>query len=285
MRVYSERKSSADMQTAGTARASRARVPAPLRGGEARRHLNTAFTLVELLVVVAIVAMLSAMLLPGLGQAKQRARSTICLSNLRQMGIAAQGYLNTHQGYFPIAYYSENKPGLFISYAWDFTTIRDWNADSTRVVPGVLWEGSTNPEIHQCPSFESGHNWLADPFTGYNYNTSYIGHGQCEAIPAPARIIAIRYPDQCALFGDGEYAAGANKFMRAPWRNPGDAQFSGRFAGTQGYRHLGKTNAAFCDGHAESRSQRYTETYPADQAHIAPGTGFLSPDNSLYDLE
>ena len=73
--------------------------------------------------------------------------------------------------------------------------------------------------------------------------------------------------------------------MRAPWRNPGDEQFTGRYAGTQGYRHLERTNVAFCDGHAETRWQRYTDTYPPDQEKIAPGTGFLSPDNSLYDLE
>jgi prepilin-type processing-associated H-X9-DG protein len=268
--------------TAGAVCANRTQLPAAPRQARVER---LAFTVVELLVVVAIVALLLAMLLPGLNQAKQKTRSTICLSNLRQMAIAAHSYVNMHQGYFPVAYYTEHKPKLLISYAWDFTTIKDWNANATRVVPGVLWEGHTNPEIHQCPSFEGGHNWLADPFTGYNYNTSYIGHGQCEAIPAPTRLIAVRHPNECALFGDGQYSAGANKLMRAPWRNPGDAQFSGRYAGTQGYRHLAQTNVAFCDGHAESRCQRYTETYPADQPHVAPETGFLSPDNSLYDLE
>jgi len=73
--------------------------------------------------------------------------------------------------------------------------------------------------------------------------------------------------------------------MRAPWASPADAQFSGRFSGTQGYRHFARTNVAFCDGHAETRGQRYTETYPRDQINITPNTGFLSPDNSLYDLE
>jgi prepilin-type processing-associated H-X9-DG protein len=73
--------------------------------------------------------------------------------------------------------------------------------------------------------------------------------------------------------------------MRAPWPNPGDAAFFGRSAGTQGYRHLGRTNVVFCDGHAESIRQCYTDTDPAEAANIAPGTGFLSPDNSLYDLE
>ena len=276
------RKSCTGGQAAGVARCRRGPLSAVPPAASRERP---AFTLVELLIVVAIVLLLLGMLLPGLGQARQKTRSTMCLSNLRQMALASHSYVNTHQGYFPIAYYTESKPKVMTSSAWDFTTIRDWNTGATRVVPGLLWDGSTDPEIHQCPSFEGGHNWLADPFTGYNYNTSYIGHGQCETIPAPVRLIAVGCPNACALFGDGQYSAGANKFMRAPWRNPGDAQFSGRFSGTQGYRHLGQTNVAFCDGHAETRRQRYTETYPADQPSIAPGTGFLSSDNSLYDLE
>jgi prepilin-type processing-associated H-X9-DG protein len=73
--------------------------------------------------------------------------------------------------------------------------------------------------------------------------------------------------------------------MRAPWPNPGDLGFFGRFAGTQGYRHRGMTNVAFCDGHAESWDERHAETLPAEQPNIAPSTGFLSPDNRLYDLQ
>ena len=72
--------------------------------------------------------------------------------------------------------------------------------------------------------------------------------------------------------------------MRAPFPSPGDQSFSGRWAGTQGFRHRGQTNVAFCDGHAESRRERFTAN--ADGAdNVAAGTGFLSVDNSLYDLK
>ena len=59
------------------------------------------FTLVELLVVIAIIAILAALLLPSLAAAKQAARKAACLSNLRQIGIAVQGYAHDNSGQIP----------------------------------------------------------------------------------------------------------------------------------------------------------------------------------------
>ena len=149
--------------------------------------------------------------------------------------------------------------------------------------PGLLWAGHTNPRIQQCPAYDGKSNTLADPFTGYNYNTSYIGHGAQESIPAPIKVSQVHNSARCALFGDGQYSAGANKFMRAPLPNPGDAAFSFRSAGTQGFRHRGRTNVAFVDGHADSLGDAYEVMTPSAGGKIASGCGFLSPDNSFYD--
>src|SRR2546428_528400 len=108
-----------------------------------------------------------------------------------------------------------------------------------------------------------------------------------------ARVAQVRRPSRTLLFGDGQWALGANKYMRSPLHSPSEdpvAYADGsatRAAGTQGFRHRGATNAAFCDGHAESMRERTD----AGNKNVAAGTGFVrdadSPDNSnsLYDLE
>jgi len=271
-----------------------------------------AFTLIEMLVVVAVIALLISILLPSLVTARATARSTVCLSQLHQMVAAAQVYTALYSGSYPPFLDTVYSPEFeFVSYdrkieyGWDYTRVSEGPSAPATVRPGLLWQGRTVPQIHQCPSFAGAANWQDDPYTGYNYNTSYVGTFRrrknrtkdagggvvysWEIAVRPARQDQIRRPARCAVFGDGEYGGGADKFMRSPWGAEQGARdtwaSSERSAGTQGYRHLRKTNAAFADAHAESRRERFTETYEYLREDIGETCGFLSRDNSLYDLE
>lgn len=295
------------------------------------------FTLIELLVVIAVIAILLAVAMPSLMAAKEQARSVYCRSNIKQLCIAAASYTVENDEYYPIARYTmqvsreqavASSPSgsiyrvvpfgdplpstetVIYNFSWDFTTIQ--SSSGTQTIPGTLWQGDTIEKVQQCPSYKGGANWNEDPYTGYNYNTSYIGHGQGEwvsseytgkVVPHPvwpdsysivmsAKVTEVRSPNQCVLFGDGHYAGGANKFMRAPQVWAGDKFSSLKTAGTQGFRHRGTTNVAFGDGHAETRKDIFTQINGSRNQQLEQYNqvnkvkiGFLSSDNSLYDVQ
>ena len=239
------------------------------------------FTLIELLVVLGIIALLIALLLPALNRARGSARGVACLSNLRQMTLAANLYADANAGGYPSGYFETYDGVITYSHTWDLTTILA-PGEPARVEAGLLWPGDDVSAVQQCPSFGGASNTAADPYTGYNYNVSYIGHGQGESVSEPMRAGRVRRPSTTAMFGDGEWGGGANKFMRAPYPNAADAGFSGRWAGTQGFRHLERTNAVYVDGHAAAQRERFINNADG-AANVGAGTGFLSPDNAAYD--
>ena len=254
------------------------------------RRPAAAFTLVELLVVIGIIAVLVGLLLPALGRARERARAVQCLSNLHNLCVAAFAYAAAHQGSLPP---TQVGGGL----AWDFDA-----SDPAKVRPGLLWEGRGDLRVQQCPVYEGRALGAGtDPYTGYNYNASFLGGGVGEVTPrgtpreTPVKLSSVRSSARVAVFGDAGSPGGTNKYMRAPllWvsSDVGDGVSTAtRLYGTQAYRHQKRTNVGYADGHAAAVAERFTTagrrladgTVLPYAVPAAAGTGFLSADDSAY---
>ncbi|MHC4696316.1 MAG: type II secretion system protein [Planctomycetota bacterium] len=240
-------------------------------------------TLLEVLVVIGIMAALAAMLLPSLSEARSQAKGVVCLSNERQIAFAVHGYTEDYGGVFPIAQYFDAARFAFV--AWD--TITYVNAPQ-QAQAGLIWEYTKGNEVQQCPAYTGPSMTTGDPYTGYNYNTTYIGRGHGEGEyrtmgDAPAVVGHVRFPSQAALIGDGGWASGANKFMRAPL-DSGVAEATAH-AGAQAYRHGDRTGVVYIDGHAVSTGSRFRKPDANPYSELLldwPKNGFLSEDDSAY---
>ncbi len=123
-----------------------------------------AFTLIEILVVIGIIALLAAILFPVLSRAKERARATTCLNNEHQIALAIFQYTQDHGRRFP-------QPG------------GEWTTH-------IKLSDGTDSTIFQCPS--EGQDDAAG-FSDYWFNTDLMGKSD----------VRVRYPANTLLLGDG----------------------------------------------------------------------------------
>src|SRR5262245_57734486 len=84
------------------------------------RTRRSGFTLIELLVVIAIIAVLIALLLPAVQSAREAARRTQCVNNLKQVGLAVHNYIDAHGSMPQGGYFNTSAgPGVFDNLGWE----------------------------------------------------------------------------------------------------------------------------------------------------------------------
>lgn len=193
-----------------------------------------AFTLIELLVVIVIVAILAALLFPVFAKAKERARRTHCISNLRQIGTAFGEYLADYGDKYPWAYTGQSV------------------IDGYRpALPETMAAFVRDRRIWQCPS-DAGEVFLRDPLgfgkktppfysesiSGSSYGYLGIGwpdnYGRIGGLP----VKVAKLPTQAVMAVESR-----------PWHDRGRL-------GEDLFYSPGLSNVLYCDGHVAQRTRQ-----------------------------
>jgi len=188
------------------------------------RRWRAGFTLVELLVVIAIIAILAAMLMPALSRAREMARRTSCLNNVRQIGLGLILYAEDYRGFYPLSndwMRTGDEPGI----------------QTALVYPRYI----TQLEVFLCPSNRALRApQPADAALGGSYPYMGIELARFEDIlalfgPSPPRPLRTASPAEVMVLSDdrtnhirGDEVAGGNLLYadnHAEWVNPGTFPF------------------------------------------------------------
>jgi prepilin-type N-terminal cleavage/methylation domain-containing protein/prepilin-type processing-associated H-X9-DG protein len=234
------------------------------------------FTLIELLVVIAIIAILAAILFPVFAQARDKARQTSCLSNMKQIGNAVHMYVQD---------YDEMMPTFYLWYYGAGAGTRAFG----------MYEGMApyvkNESVYVCPSFRfdstSYRTDMPNPtgFFGKKFTASYTGILTLSTFTAATGGISSiwRYDKAGVKLGEVEHPVDTVVMVESNHMlvdNNGRAQADGTVAGGTGigyygfyedgrpvplqstglagrmhYRHQRRMNVAYLDGHAKSTQQ------------------------------
>lgn len=142
------------------------------------RNKRNAFTLVELLVVIGIIAVLISMLLPALSRAREASRRVACLSNLRQMHLLVTTYANTYKDAAPLGYFSglrQYNNGLSMYDPANPT--RPKYMSFGLFIPAGLLNGS-NYKILNCPSAKANRVTVGTPENPWPVTIAPVASGE-----------------------------------------------------------------------------------------------------------
>jgi general secretion pathway protein G len=257
----------------------------------ARANDHAAFTLVELLAVIAVIGLLAGLLLPGLSKAKSKAQSAACANNVRQFQIAATMYASDHRGYFPPSR-DGNPFGFFqgVDGAWVLGNAKR-DRDDSNIRKGVIFDYVGAVRTYRCPSDRSA--LLGKPgqqrFRSYMLSMVISDHTIAGSSPYffhpstilrdlqaanPSGIFSFLCVNErsidCSGFALGVDSGDPNRFDW--WNTPGE-------------RHLRGANLAFIDGNVQYHRWRFTPKLARGDSTSGPVVNDLDRQDLLWLLE
>jgi len=219
--------------------------------------------------VIAIIALLAALLLPSLRQARERARTAFCAGNLRQLGLAWTMYSDDSNDRMMWIRYDTAADTHF--WQWVILPYLGKQRVSAFGVEYPQASAVTYMPVFWCPAanhpFQLGYDDSAYentyvPKCSYGMNYPAYGTAPDPAHPYdyfPKKLLQVRKPSKFLVLGDGRYA-----FLGETWA---DARYEPWAYAAAGWRHLDGCNVLLLDGHVEWSKYVYT-----DGASFPPGT-------------
>jgi len=225
------------------------------------------FTLIELLVVIAIIAILAAILFPVFAQAREKARQTSCVSNIKQLVLAISMYATDNEGYPMNSSPSSWSPRTrWADYIFPYT-----KNEKLFICPSAPFDLFRKPWAHNAASF----------YGGYGYNYQYLGNSRFPftapdaAVQAPAETVVVADTQGCGY--DAGVRNAGNYTLDPPLTSTrGSGNATGYYgsgaecAGVWGCRavpaerHNGMISVAFADGHAKAMKLTRLDDYNGD---------------------